>query len=499
MTNNKQLVDPYLQLEYLKKDIKTKNHKLLLSAGYISQIGLGSYGLLPLGLTFKKNIENIIRCHLDAIADEVYLPIMLPVTLLHDSDRYHDFMDNKSLVHHDNQYYFAPTHEEAATKLFKTLIKSDTQLPMVIYQIQPKFRNELRVKGGLMRTREFWMKDAYAITRSPEETKNMYNLFRLTYQKIMDDLQLDAVFVKADHSSMQGNYSEELHIISDIGEDIIAIDTDNNHAFNLEIAPNASIKDVLLVKTITLDHNVTCIIGLEDQLNFNKLKQVLSNSYSPKYIIDQRVNEQMTTITINEQEMLLSELIINNNTITADITEVKNGYNTPHGGTYRLFKSIEVGHIFDLGFYYSNKFNLTSSDGKPLSMSCYGLGITRLMSVLIEKHSHDKAISLPAKLRPFDLAIISRLSKDLVTNLVNSVIKPKIVNFKITSLILTNNHNIKINLDYAKKIGCKAAIIIKSLNSFTSYTLVDLELNTEFHSNSLFDNSLVELVVNLIK
>lgn len=215
------------------------SHQLMLRAGLIRQLASGLYIWLPTGQKVLQKVENIIREEMDnSGALEVNMPVVQPAELWQESGRWEHygpelcrFKDRK-----DNSFVLGPTHEEVITYLAKYEIKSYKQLPMNLYQIQTKFRDEVRPRFGVMRGREFVMKDAYSFHLTKESLHETYDLMYNTYCKIFDRLGLNYRPVEADTGSIGGNHSHEFQVLADAGEDIIAFSTESKYAANIEMA-----------------------------------------------------------------------------------------------------------------------------------------------------------------------------------------------------------------------------------------------------------------------
>ena len=224
------------------KDAVLKSHKLLVQAGYIYQSGSGVYSLLPLGKIVLDKIANVVRKYMnEAGAQEVLLSFVTPAELWRESGRYElygkellRFNDRK-----DNEFILAPTHEESITQLVKSYVKSYKALPLNLYQIQLKFRDELRPRFGLLRTREFLMKDAYSFHSSKECLLKEFENMHKAYSKIFSELGLEFRAVEADSGAIGGSGSKEFMVLADSGEDTLVVCTQCEYAANIEAAKRA--------------------------------------------------------------------------------------------------------------------------------------------------------------------------------------------------------------------------------------------------------------------
>lgn len=203
-------------------DAEVDSHRLLIRAGYIRRAGSGLFSWLPLGLAVKNRIEQIVREEMtSAGAQEVFFPALLPKEPYEATGRWDEYGDNIFRVkdRKDGDYLLAPTHEEVFTLLVKDLYSSYKELPLSIYQIQNKYRDEARPRAGLLRGREFVMKDAYSFDVTDEGLEKSYQAQRAAYERIFTRLGLEYVIVKADAGAMGGSKSEEFLNPSPIGED----------------------------------------------------------------------------------------------------------------------------------------------------------------------------------------------------------------------------------------------------------------------------------------
>ena len=218
-------------------DAETISHQLMLRAGMIRQVTSGIYNWLPLGLRVLRKIETIVRQEMDASgAQEVLLPAVQPAELWQESGRWDDYGPEllRLTDRHQRNFCFGPTHEEIITALAKTEIHSYKQLPANFYQIQTKFRDEIRPRFGVMRAREFIMKDAYSFDIDPEGMGKSYHLMYGTYERIFERLGLETHAVEADSGTIGGNFSHEFHVMADSGEDSIALCLEAEYAANVE-------------------------------------------------------------------------------------------------------------------------------------------------------------------------------------------------------------------------------------------------------------------------
>lgn len=223
-------------------DAEIVSHRLMLRAGLIRRLAAGLYNWLPLGLRVLRKVEQVVREEMDrAGAVELLMPAVQPAELWQESGRW-EFYGPELLRlrdRHERDFCFGPTHEEVITDLVRREIRSYKQLPVNYYQIQTKFRDEIRPRFGVMRAREFLMKDAYSFHVSQESLQDTYEAMFEAYSRIFTRLGLDFRPVRADTGAIGGNYSHEFHVLADSGEDAIAFSTDSDYAANVELAEAA--------------------------------------------------------------------------------------------------------------------------------------------------------------------------------------------------------------------------------------------------------------------
>jgi prolyl-tRNA synthetase len=217
---------------------ETISHKLMLKAGLIRQVASGIYTWLPNGLKVLQKVSEIVRKNMnEALAQEILMPMVQPSELWKESGRWSQY--GKELLifndRHDRDFCLGPTHEEVITELCRNEIRSHKQMPLTLYQIQTKFRDEIRPRFGVMRSREFIMKDAYSFDLNEEGMNQSYMRMREAYINIFDSLGLDYRIVTADSGKIGGSNSEEFHVLADTGEDLLAFSNKSNYAINAEL------------------------------------------------------------------------------------------------------------------------------------------------------------------------------------------------------------------------------------------------------------------------
>jgi prolyl-tRNA synthetase len=467
-------------------DAGSPSHRLLLRAGYMRQLMAGHYSLLPLGQRVRLKVIAIIREEMNRIgAQEVLMPIMHPADLWLLSGRW-ALMGDELFKLRDRKgadLALGMTHEEVVSTL-ATELESYRELPQMWYQIQTKFRDEPRPKAGLMRTREFTMKDSYSFDLGPDELDVSFRLHRDAYTRIFERLSIPALPVEASSGNMGGSDSTEFICPAPSGEDLIVLCPECGYAANIEKAASAlaqiddsseravalaapesfatpgvrTIEDLAVnyqapadrqIKTLVyfLDDVLTLVLLRGDQaLNEQKLLDAtgatairpaqpdeirgalgalpgslgavgtVSNSLADHPIIaDEALHGRRGMYTgANVDDTHLRGVDVERDISVgqwADLREVAAGdacLNCGHG--LEVERGIEVGHIFKLGYKYSDSIGIRVSgpDGKPLRpiMGCYGIGVERAMATIVEVHYDDKGITWPVAVAPFEVVVV---------------------------------------------------------------------------------------------
>ena len=230
---------PLQTLKEVPADAEIASHRLMLRAGLIRKLAAGLYTWLPLGLRVLRKVEDIVRQEMDrAGALEVLMPAVQPAELWQESGRWEKYGAEllRLTDRHNREFCFGPTHEEIITDLARNELRSYRQLPVNYYQIQTKFRDEIRPRFGVMRAREFLMKDAYSFHVDQDSLQQTYDVMHATYCRIFERCGLDFRPVAADTGSIGGSGSHEFHVLADSGEDAIAFSTGSDYAANIELA-----------------------------------------------------------------------------------------------------------------------------------------------------------------------------------------------------------------------------------------------------------------------
>jgi prolyl-tRNA synthetase len=453
------------QLTTLKEtpsDAEISSHQLMLRAGLIRKLASGLYTWLPLGLRVMRKVENIVREEMDSCgALEILMPAVQPSELWQESGRWEQYGPELLRLkdRHDREFCFGPTHEEIITDLARKELSSYKQLPVTYYQVQTKFRDEVRPRFGVMRAREFLMKDAYSFHISQESLQETYDVMYQAYSRIFSRLGLEFRAVMADSGSIGGNSSHEFHVLADSGEDAIAFSSEGDYAANVEKAeslrpndarPAASVEMATIetpdqhsieevskflsvdaaqcLKTLLVEgseENSIVALVLRGDHELNEIKtEHLDEVASPLcFASDEQIKEvagcsagSLGPVGLNIKviadyaALQCADFVCGANIDGKHLSNIVEGDASPDGkGTLSIVRGIEVGHIFQLGKKYSEAMNATVLDenGKAttMTMGCYGIGVTRIVAAAIEQNHDDNGIIWPQNLAPFDVAI----------------------------------------------------------------------------------------------
>ena len=348
----------------LPAEAKIKSHQLMLRAGMIKQSSAGIYSWLPLGFKVMKKIEQIVREEQNLIgAQEMLMPTIQSSEIWKESGRYEDYGEEMLRIkdRQDREMLYGPTNEELITDIFRSSIKSYKSLPQILYHIQWKFRDEIRPRFGVMRCREFYMKDSYSFDLNDENAKKSYNKMFYSYIKTFNRLGLKAIPMAADTGPIGGDLSHEFIILAETGES--------------QIYADKKIFDIDLNKYNFSDGSL------------EKMRKDFSSVYA---VTDEKYKEK----DFNEKV---------------------------EKGSQVKTKGIEVGHIFYFGDKYSKPLNclIDAQDGKKIAvkMGSYGIGISRLVGATIEANYNNEIMKWPRSISPFDVVIIPSISKNNKENL----------------------------------------------------------------------------------
>lgn len=531
----KQSKMPIPTLREMPSDAQVISHALMLRAGYVRQVSAGVYSYLPLANRVIEKAKNIMRQEFEKIgAVEMLAPALLSAELWRESGRYETYGEDlyKLKNREKSDFILGPTHEETFTAIVRDSVKSYKQLPLNLYQIQPKYRDEKRPRNGLLRTREFIMKDAYSFHANYDSLDSVYDEYKAAYERIFTRSGLDFKAIIGDGGAMGGKDSQEFMAITSArtdldrwvvldksvasfdeipaevqeeikaellkwivsGEDTIAYSSESSYAANLEMATNEykpsnrvvaeeevtrvatpdvkSIDEVAAFLNVPEEQTIKTLFYIadgelvaallvgNDQLNEVKLKNHLGadffdvaseeevanvaqagfGSLGPvglpeniKIIADRKVQDVRNAVVGANEDGYHLTGVNPGRDFTAeyvDIREVCEGEISPDGqGVLNFARGIEIGHIFKLGTRYSASMgaDVLDENGRavPIIMGCYGIGVSRLLSAVMEQHArlfvnktpkgeyrYAWGINFPKELAPFDVHLITVNVKD---------------------------------------------------------------------------------------
>ena len=570
-------------LREMPSDAQVISHALLLRAGYVRQVSAGVYSYLPLANRVIEKAKNIMRQEFEKIgAVEMLAPALLSADLWRESGRYDTYGDDlfKLKNREGSDFILGPTHEETFTALVRDSVKSYKQLPLNLYQIQPKYRDEKRPRNGLLRTREFIMKDAYSFHANYDSLDVTYDEYKSAYEKIFTRSEIDFKAIIGDGGAMGGKDSQEFMAITpdrtdldrwlvldksvasldeipaDVleaikaelsnwmvsGEDTIAYSSESSYAANLEMATNeykpsnrvAAESELVRVETpncktidevaaflqvseeqtiktlvyIADEKPVVALLVGNDQLNEVKLKNHLGADFF-EAATEAEVQEvfganfgslgpvnlpEDVTIIADRKVQDLSNAVAGANEdgyhltgvnpgrdFTAeyvDIREVREGEISPDGkGVLKFARGIEIGHIFKLGTRYSDSMNATVLDENgravPLVMGCYGIGVSRLLSAIMEQHArlfvnktpkgeyrYAWGINFPKELAPFDVHLIPVNVKDEESLALTDKIEESLVGAGYEVLVDDRNERVGVKFSDSDLIGLPIRVTV---------------------------------------
>ncbi|MCF6193659.1 MAG: proline--tRNA ligase [Kangiellaceae bacterium] len=319
-------------------DAELTSHKLMLRAGMIRAQASGLYSWLPTGLKVLRKVEQIVREEMDKIgAGEILMPMVQAAELWQESGRWQEYGDELLRLkdRHGREFCLGPTHEEVITSLIRDEIRSYKQLPAVYYQIQSKFRDERRPRFGVMRAREFLMKDAYSFHATDECLDKTYFKMHAAYTKIFERLGLNFRSVIADGGSIGGSKSQEFHVLAESGEDAIAFSTESDYAANLEKAESLA-PDLSTRKTATQEKQLVATPNCRSVDDVAARLQIQSNNVSKTMIVKGKHdgsfvaiclkgNHQLNEIKVEKHPLVLSPLQMANEREITKLTSAKPG------------------------------------------------------------------------------------------------------------------------------------------------------------------------------
>lgn len=456
----------------------SKSGSLLVKAGMIEKTASGIYVYTPMGYKVLENVKRVIREEMNnAGAEELLMPSLLPLEVYEPSGRTEAFGPDmfKLTDRAGRKYALGPTHEEMFTILAKEKVRSYKDLPFTLYQFGDKFRDEARPRYGVIRVREFIMKDAYSFDTKDTLDESYTKMFN-AYKRAFDRLGINYRIVRSSNGAMGGDLSEEFQAITDIGEDTLVLCDECGYAANIEVSKRKYIEDTKEEKELTLvstpnkktieevteflnvdikntvkallmkvdNELVTFFIRGDRNLNEDKVKELL-NAKEVEFANDELIATSNacpgftgpvnlnTKIVIDEEVKYMKNFVtgankkdyhyINTNLkdfkydLSGDITDPIEGDLCPTcGKPLMLKKGIEIGNTFKLGTHYTESFNLKylNKDNKEelVTMGCYGIGIGRVLGAIVEQNNDDKGIIFPMCIAPFKVAIALLNTKD---------------------------------------------------------------------------------------
>ena len=348
----------------LPAEAKIKSHQLMLRTGMIKQSSAGIYSWLPLGFKVMKKIEQIVREEQNAIgAQEMLMPTIQSSEIWKESGRYNDYGEEMLRIkdRQGREMLYGPTNEELITDIFRSSFKSYKSLPQLLYHIQWKFRDEVRPRFGVMRCKEFYMKDAYSFDLSEDEAQKSYNKMFYSYLKTFNRLDLKAIPMAAGTGPIGGDLSHEFVILAETGES--------------EIYADKNIFDINPKKYKF------------DDVSLQRMREDFTKIYA---VTDEKYKKDDFDKLVKKEDQIIT-------------------------------KGIEVGHIFYFGDKYSKPMNclIDGKSGKKTSvkMGSYGIGVSRLVGAIIEAKYNNEIMKWPKSVAPFDVVIIPSISKNNKENL----------------------------------------------------------------------------------
>ncbi|WP_271725189.1 proline--tRNA ligase [Bacillus paralicheniformis] len=467
-------------LREVPADAEAKSHQLLLRAGFIRQNTSGVYSYMPLANKVIHKIQSIVRQEMEKInAVEMLMPALQQAETWQESGRWYTYGPELMRLkdRHGREFALGATHEEVITSIVRDEVKSYKRLPLTLYQIQSKFRDEKRPRFGLLRGREFIMKDAYSFHSSAESLDETYNDMYQAYTNVFTRCGLNFRPVIADSGAMGGKDTHEFMALSDVGEDTIAYSDQSSYAANIEMAEvkeagageQAEMKELQEVHTPSVKtiEEVAAFLGIspldcvksmlmkadgrfvlvltrgDHEVNDIKVKNLLQ-AETIEFASAEEVAEITGTepgfvgpVGLDREIEIFADFAVKamanaaaganktdyhyqnvnisrdaHNVTFADLRLIQEGDPSPDGnGTIRFAKGIEVGQVFKLGTRYSEAMDATYLDengrAQPMLMGCYGIGISRTLSAIVEQHHDDKGLIWPLEVTPYDLHILA--------------------------------------------------------------------------------------------
>lgn len=431
-------------LKDIPSDAKIKSHQLMLRSGMIRQSASGIYAWLPLGFKVLKKIEIIIREEQDrAGAQEMLMPTIQSADLWKESGRYDGYGLEMLRIkdRQDRELLYGPTNEELITQIFRDNIKSYKSLPLILYHIQWKFRDEIRPRFGIMRCREFLMKDSYSFDETKEGARLSYNKMFYAYLKTFERLGLKAIPLSADTGPIGGEFSHEFIILADTGES--------------QIYTSKKILD-LKISSFT-----------NDESSLNNMVKAYTQIYSAT---DEKFDQSEFDKSVKKEDQLIT-------------------------------RGIEVGHIFYFGDKYSKSMRalVNSSLGQNISveMGSYGIGVSRLVGAIIEANYNDNVMKWPITVTPFHVAIIDLGKKnENETKIKAQKVYEKLKENHFDVLLDDTNENPASKFKNFDLIGIPYQIVIGSKQQADEYEFKEVGFGKQIVSLDFIIKKLKEIYFN---
>lgn len=514
-------------------DAETLSHQLLVRAGYIRQVAAGIYVYLPLAQRVLEKIKRVIREELAQIdAVEMAMPSLLPYEPWKESGRASLYGESlyRLTDRNEREIVLGPTHEEPFTTLIKNEITSYKRLPLSLYQIQTKYRDEQRPRFGLIRSREFIMQDGYSFHADEASLDQTYNRYEMAYHAILKRCGIEYRAVVGDNGLMGGRDSKEFLALSGIGEELICYSTESDYVANWKLATSqyiakkshetylelqkvvqdepltleelaqayeTDLQKIVQVSLLLVDEQVIMVLLRGDHsLNETKVKHYLAADQL-KVLTVEEAESYLTSETQLRSPIALADSIqlyadqhvqdmanlivpaaekqsyyLNANVgrdfqplAFADFRLVQEGDPSPDGkGTLTFTRGIEVGHIFKLGTKYSEAQEATvvdeNGDEQPIIMGCYGLGVSRLLSTIVEQYGNEFGIDWPQEIAPFDVHIIQTSIEDSYQNALSEEVEEMMNQVGYQVLVDDRNERAGVKFADADLIGCPIRLTI---------------------------------------
>jgi len=516
------------------KDATLPSHQYLVRGGFIVQVGSGLYNFLPMGKIVLDKIRNVVKEEMDETgAQEIQMGVVSPAELWKQSGRYDVFGKELCRIkdRKENEFVLGPTHEEVVVDIVRNRINSYKQLPLHLYQITTKFRDEARPRFGLLRGREFIMKDGYSFHEDEASMKAEFDVMEQTYTKIFNRLGLDFRAVEADSGAIGGSGSKEFMVLAQNGEDDIVVCEKCSYAANIEAAKRAPKTTTLEAPEANLSKFKTPDMKtIEDVCNFFKVDAFYSikavvkkaiyvdkeevvvffvrgndelqetkaqNACGALDLVDASLEEvecaglkagfigpiglECVKFYIDLELKEAKNLICGANEVDyhmvgvgmfnfkeeryADLVAVKEGdVCACCGGRLGITKGIEVGHIFQLGQKYAKAMGATFLDkngkAQPFYMGCYGVGVSRLVAVMIEASHDEKGCIWNKQTAPYLLDIIVSNSKDEAQSAYAEEIYSALMQERLSVLLDDRNERFGFKMKDYELIGLPYALIV---------------------------------------